>query len=548
MLTVQVVSSWTGKRLLVLCGIFTTCVSAWTPIVVKRVEELGSQTTPDITHVSRDGGYSVLLDGKQLSFVSNTAAYAADANKDISLLQDFGVEAVGKDKKSGDTNYAILADTTVGTGGWIGFSSDELEFNGQRKGVERVAIWPGTSPTPYNTTHAFLMAPLVYVDSKPRDPSKKYQARGMTLITLTAGSAPVATRQKNLVVSGSQVPYGGFSALIGHTTATKPQDPGVRDVYLLGMTDGGLQMARVRQNQLSDFSNYAFWDQRQLKFTGTPPKPSENNYRKIYLPGSFSSGSVFFSPYFNTFIMVYLNRFANSVFYIRFLDLNDPFEDDQVWAERGKHGKGITADDVEALVKYAWSPEQELYKSKPGKGGFNYAGMPHPEYFNRQYYASSAFPKSTFGTKTVNPWYGSSVVAEKSAGGDGKHLLLSWSSQLTGGFDNGMYDIQLAKVEFDEQPKNPGKEFPSAAASSSMQTSSFAPSTSIPSASRSALHSSTPTKSASTALTSVGNAGHGVPNPWDQDLQLVFGRYVGLVVLLLLPLVLAFGLIPFVLV
>ena len=479
--------------------------------------------------------------------MSNTAAYAADPNKDISLLQDFGVEAVGKDKKSDDTNYAILANTTVGTGGWIGFSSDELEFNRERKGVERIAIWPGTSPTPYNTTHAFLMAPLVYVDSKPRDPSKKYQARGMTLISLTAGSAPIANRPKNLVVSGNQVSYGGFSASIGHTTATKPQDPDVRDVYLLGMADSGLQMARVRQDHLSDFSKYAFWDQRRLKFTGMPPKPSENDYRKIYLPGSFSSGSVFFSPYFHTFIMVYLNKFADSVFYIRFLDLNDPLEDDQVWAERGKHGKGITADDVEALVKYAWSPEQELYKSPPGKGGFNYAGMPHPEYFNRQYYASSTFPKGTWGSKRVNPWYGSKVIAEKSAGGDGKHLLLSWSSQLTGGFDNGLYEIQLAKVEFDQQPENPGKEFPSAATSSSMQTSSFAPSTSIPSASPSALHSSTPTKSVSTALTSVGHAGHSVPKPWDQDLQLVFGRYVGLVALFLLPLaLLAFGLIPFV--
>ncbi|KAL8955207.1 MAG: hypothetical protein Q9183_006745 [Haloplaca sp. 2 TL-2023] len=244
--------------------------------------------------------------------------------------------------------------------------------------------------------------------------------------------------------------------------------------------------------------------------------------------------------------MVYLNRFADSIFYIRFLDLNDPLDDDQVWMERGKHGKGITADDVEALVKYAWSPEQELFKSPPGKGGFNYAGMPHPEYFNRQYYASSTFPKATWGSKRLSPWYGSKTIAEKSAGGDGKHLLLSWSSQLTGGFDNGLYDIQLAKVEFDKQPKNPGKDFLSAAASSSMQTSSIAPSTAIPSASPSAFHSSSPTKSVSTALTSVGNAGHSVPIPWDQGLQLVFGRYVGLVGMLLLPFVLAIGLIPFV--
>lgn len=138
-----------------------TCTKAWSPIVVKTVSELGPQITPDVTRVSRDGGYSVLLDGhivwlyddtecldssgKQLSFISNTAAYATNVNKNVSMLQDFGVEAAGKDKKSGKSQYAILADTTVGTGGWISFSTDELDFNQRRKGKERVAICKMTS-------------------------------------------------------------------------------------------------------------------------------------------------------------------------------------------------------------------------------------------------------------------------------------------------------------------------------------------------------------------------------------------------------------------
>lgn len=142
--------------LFVLCGFLFGYTCGWTPIVVRNITQLGPQITPDVTRVSRDGGYSVLLngqiiwlfddtecldrDGKQLSFVSNTAAYADDANKNVSMLVDFGVEAVGKDKKTGKTNYAILADTTVATGGWISFSRDELDFNDKRKGIERVAI------------------------------------------------------------------------------------------------------------------------------------------------------------------------------------------------------------------------------------------------------------------------------------------------------------------------------------------------------------------------------------------------------------------------
>lgn len=127
----------------------------WTPIVVKDVTELGAQLSPGVTDVSRDGGYTALInsnivwlyddtecfdrEGKQLSFVSNTAAYSKSPYKNVSTVTDFGVVNVGKDK-NGKAKLAILADTTVGTGGWIPFQDDELAFNTQKKGQERVAI------------------------------------------------------------------------------------------------------------------------------------------------------------------------------------------------------------------------------------------------------------------------------------------------------------------------------------------------------------------------------------------------------------------------
>jgi hypothetical protein len=127
----------------------------WTPIVVKNVTELGPQHNPDVTGISRDGGLTVLLNGNiiwlfddtecrsdtgtQLSFVSNTASYTQNPNGNISIVKDFGVVGVGKDGY-GVEQYAILADQTVGTGGWIPFGKDELEFNTENVGVERVAI------------------------------------------------------------------------------------------------------------------------------------------------------------------------------------------------------------------------------------------------------------------------------------------------------------------------------------------------------------------------------------------------------------------------
>ena len=126
----------------------------WTQIMVKNITLIGPQLTPDVTNVSRDGGYSVLINenivwlyddtecmgyaGDQLSFVSNTAALAYP-NQNISTVDDFGVVEVGIDRY-GRKETAILANDTVGTGGWIPFMADELQFNDNHKGSERVAI------------------------------------------------------------------------------------------------------------------------------------------------------------------------------------------------------------------------------------------------------------------------------------------------------------------------------------------------------------------------------------------------------------------------
>lgn len=121
---------------------------------MKNVTFIGPQLSPDVTTVSRDGGYSALinenivwlyddtechdLQGNQLSFVSNTAAYQRDTNN-VSTVTDFGIVNLGKNQ-DGSQKTAILAGSTVGTGGWIPFVQDELDFNKQMIGKERVAI------------------------------------------------------------------------------------------------------------------------------------------------------------------------------------------------------------------------------------------------------------------------------------------------------------------------------------------------------------------------------------------------------------------------
>ena len=455
------------SRLLTSFLISNALAEAYTPIVVRNVTLLGPQLTPDVTNVSRDGGYSALINGNivwlyddtecldtqghQLSFISNTAAYANQPGSNVATTTNFGVVNLGTNP-NGSPKTAILAHTTVGTGGWIPFQPDELQYNEQMKGRERVAICnlppthiylvlqyltittgPGTSPTSISTTEAFLYAPLVYVDSKPQDPSKEYQARGMTLITITApDSGPVAARQGDLIIPGTEVAFGGFSSIFGYqsTEATSAKDSGNRDVYLLGMATSGLQLARVGMNHLSDFSKYTFWDPQGHNFSASAPDPKLQDASRIYLPGTFSSGNVFFSPYFKTFIMVYFNKMVDSTFYLRYLQLNGPLRQDTTWIAGGKNGKGLEAEDAEALVKYIWSAEQKLYASPSGPGGFNYAGMAHPEYFNTQYFARSLYPSKTPTRERVNEWYGPG-----GAGVDGKTLLLSWTSQVSSSRD-----------------------------------------------------------------------------------------------------------------
>lgn len=142
------------KSLVAICFLQSSFSLAWTPIIVKDVTALGPQLTPDVADVSRDGGYSTLINGnivwlyddtecrdrqgKQLSFISNTAAYQA-TNQNVSAVTDFGIVNLGKDS-DGSAKTAILAGTTVGTGGWIPFQKDELDFNQQMIGKERVAI------------------------------------------------------------------------------------------------------------------------------------------------------------------------------------------------------------------------------------------------------------------------------------------------------------------------------------------------------------------------------------------------------------------------
>ena len=124
-------------------------------IHVKNITYLGPQINPELPGLSRDGGASVLLNdhvvwlfddtqitsntSELLFFVSNTAAYSHAPDRNLALLQDFGIPVPARLSGTGDVQ-TLTVDESLSAGGWIPFTKDELSFNGQDPGKARVAI------------------------------------------------------------------------------------------------------------------------------------------------------------------------------------------------------------------------------------------------------------------------------------------------------------------------------------------------------------------------------------------------------------------------
>ena len=309
---------------------------------------------------------------------------------------------------------------------------------------------------------ALVYAPVVLVNHDPQDLGAKFRPRGVTTVWVVApDECLLAICINTLLFPEDHVLYRVFAVVVGSPSADAAafcaKDD--LDVYVFGATESSLYLARVTLDNVDDPAAYRYFRKSERRFVAEAPRFHNKDKGEMYLLGTFTLGNIFFSPFFRTFTIVYMNCMVDLTFYICYLDLENPLNANlTTWLQGGKQSRGITAVDVEALVMYAWSAEQVMYKSSPGPGGFNYLGTAHPEYFNCQYYPVSGHYK----TAERNPdadggeWYGSGEVSKSDTGGDGWHLLLSWMSQIRGGLDTGIYKIQLARVEFGDVPRDPG--------------------------------------------------------------------------------------------
>ena len=90
---------------------------------------------------------------------------------------------------------------------------------------------------------------------------------------------------------------------------------------------------------------------------------------------------IFYSPRHQTFVMVYLTRYADNIFYYRYLKSPFPL----VPQYNATSSSVSNPDLVENIVKYPWSEERLLLRvATPRAGNYIYAGSVHTGYFREK--------------------------------------------------------------------------------------------------------------------------------------------------------------------
>jgi hypothetical protein len=93
---------------------------------------------------------------------------------------------------------------------------------------------------------------------------------------------------------------------------------------------------------------------------------------------------LFYSPYHQTFLMVYLTPHADNTFYYRYLNASEPIIPPYLDPSSAPNLDSPT-DYVQNILSHPWSEEAILFKAPtPPSGNYVYAGSVHAGYFGDQ--------------------------------------------------------------------------------------------------------------------------------------------------------------------
>ena len=108
--------------------------------------------------------------------------------------------------------------------------------------------------------------------------SREYRGYGATLITIRAGhAAGPAWPTNDVLFSSEDVPYGIFAALVGQGSNSFDLD-----IYLFGIVDSGLHLARVHSNVMKYLKAYEYLGPASCSFAGTPRRLTNDNLSNIF--------------------------------------------------------------------------------------------------------------------------------------------------------------------------------------------------------------------------------------------------------------------------
>lgn len=156
--------------------------------------------------------------------------------------------------------------------------------------------------------------------------------------------------------------YSAFSSVFGLCNFSGKDRP---CTYIFAMDTNGFQLARGLSKEVLDHTKYEFYHPQIGALNSTPCIREINNPRDfcVFLQKEDSfqaTGTVFFSPYLRTFVMVYKD--VNCTVKMRYLDLEYPTGKSDTYIQGGRYSRGgLLAFEVEALGFYSSSLEQKVF-------------------------------------------------------------------------------------------------------------------------------------------------------------------------------------------
>jgi hypothetical protein len=375
---------------------------------VQKVADHTLSKLTTVPRISRDGGRGGYLNGQHIFVFCDTGTFTPGKGDIPTSFRSSSV-AVDVGRKAIAGTAAVLRDpvgqweSEVGSQrGFIPLTKGEDAYNlAMAKKNVGYHIWAGSSLTPYNCSTAIMFPAIVFVTGQP---SFEHVGNTLTYVSNDEASGPIATRKVKLMFKKSQVAWGSFGAIRSWGADGIGGNAG--KLYLIGNTDSGLAVARVDSLKVETQAAYRYWDGSMW----ARDMPSATTAHTI-MDGSFSSGDIFYSPHHRTYLFVYMNGYADSTFYFRYL-----VAPTAIVPEEG-------VDMADAIVKYPWSSQQTLLKVPEGKSG--------------QYAYAGGVQLGYFGVHDIT--------------NGGKKMLLSWSSPTGQGGDTELtqYELPTAQITWE---------------------------------------------------------------------------------------------------